>query len=236
MGAHRSPPVSRQRSRGLVAAAVLGVIAICAGVIIASSRLSADDVAQHGRPTTVDRSDGPSRPVDPGPTYRVTASAAVPAGSARPQRPTRITLPDGVSVSIEPVGTQPDGNLEAPADITVAGWWDSGSRIGDPFGAIVVAAHVDSRAQGLGPFSSLLSARAGDRIRLLSAQLRQDFKIARIQLVAKTDLAGLASAFSVQGRGRLVLITCAGPYEPSNGGYQNVVVITASPSGVPGRR
>ena len=71
-------------------------------------------------------------------------------------RPVALTLPSGTTMAIDATATGPDGALAIPADVNRAGWWDGGSRIGDPFGAVVVAAHVDSFTQGLGRFVELL--------------------------------------------------------------------------------
>ena len=57
---------------------------------------------------------------------------------------------------IDASATAADGELAIPTDVDRAGWWDGSSRIGDPFGGIVVAAHIDSFDQGLGRFAELL--------------------------------------------------------------------------------
>ena len=157
---------------------------------------------------------------------------AVPArrtGAARPERPTTSRLPDGTVVPIEPAGTAGDGSLAVPGDIRVAGWWRGGSRLGDPFGATLLAAHVDSFTQGLGPYASLLSARAGQRVVVSSAHLTQTFAVVSLRLVPRHALPLHRELFSARGARRLVLVTCAGPYDASRGGYQNLAVITASP-------
>jgi sortase (surface protein transpeptidase) len=100
----------------------------------------------------------------------------------------------------------------------------------------VIAAHVDSTIQGLGPFASLLSAHRGDRLTVNAAHLSQRFSVTRIALVTKTNRSAVAAQFSGLGRERLVLITCAGPFIPALGGYQNVAVITATPVGLTATR
>ena len=77
---------------------------------------------------------------------------------------------------------QPDPST-FPTNIKQAGWWDGGSKLGDPFGAIVVAAHVDSFTQGLGRFAELLSMKPGDLIRLDSAHLSDTYQVVRAGLV-----------------------------------------------------
>jgi hypothetical protein len=169
----------------------------------------------------------------------VTTLAALPArrtGAVRPERPVSTRLPSGRVVPVLPVGTRPDGELAVPQDIRVAGWWRGGSRIGDPFGSTLVAAHVDSFTQGLGPYAELLSVRPGQRIVVRSAHLRQAFSVTSLRLVPQGTLDRQGWIYAASGSRRLTLVTCAGPYVPSRGGYQNLAVVTASPVSVAVRR
>ncbi|NPC43561.1 class F sortase [Nocardioides sp. zg-1230] len=167
-------------------------------------------------------------------------SAAEPVAPARragsvvtPRRPTRATLPSGRDVRVTTAGTTGSGVLDVPDDVDVAGWWRGGSRIGDPFGSILVAAHVDSDAEGLGPFAELLTVREGARVRLEGDGLRQDFRIGSRRLVAQGSLVDDGWIFDASGDLRLALVTCAPPYDASRGGYQNLAVVTAVPLGPP---
>lgn len=152
---------------------------------------------------------------------------------ARAQPPSSLTLPSGHTVAIDAVGTTPDGLLDVPPDVAVAGWWDGGARLGDPFGSVLVAAHVDSRTQGLGPFAELLEVDPGARLRLESAGLRQSFEVRSRRLVPQGSLVDDSWLFDASGPVRLTLVTCAPPYVASRGGYQNLAVVTAVPLGRP---
>lgn len=136
-------------------------------------------------------------------------------------------------VSIEEVGTTPAGRLDVPDDIRLAGWWRGGSRLGDPFGSILVAGHVDSRIQGLGPFAELLTLRAGSTVQLASRDLSQTFRVRSRRLVPQGTLADDSWIFDASGAQRLTLVTCAPPYDADRGGYQNLAVVTAVPIGEP---
>jgi hypothetical protein len=176
----------------------------------------------------------------PGATGRRTPTPVAPARPAAsqvtPEGPRQIRLPDGTVLRVRAVGTRPDGELAVPDDVTVAGWWRGGARIGDPFGATLVAGHVDSRSQGLGPYAALLSARAGERVVLRGRNLRQDFTVRSLRLVPQAPLGRQRWIHSAGGGRRLVLVTCAPPYVRSRGGYQNLAVVTAAPTGPPVRR
>ena len=158
------------------------------------------------------------------------------AGAVTPEPPTSARLPSGVVVPIVPVATTTDGLLDVPDDVEWAGWWQGGSRLGDPFGSALVAAHVDSRTQGLGPYAELLEARAGQRVLLTSAHLQQTFVITSLELVAQGPLTDQQQMFAPSGPMRLTLVTCAPPYDASSGGYQNLAVVTAEPVSAPTRK
>ncbi len=169
-----------------------------------------------------------------GATTSTTAPARVPPARRAPsvlvaQPPVLTTLPSGQEVAVRSVGTTTDGLLDVPADVDQAGWWRGGSRLGDPFGSTLVAAHVDSRTQGLGPFAELLTVSRGARVRLASERLTQVFEVRSRQLVPQGSLVRETWLFDVSGERRLTLVTCAPPYDASRGGYQNLAVVTAVP-------
>jgi hypothetical protein len=151
------------------------------------------------------------------------------AGAVRAEVPDHSVLPGGEVVPIVPAGTAQDGSLAVPEDIRVAGWWRGGSRLGDPFGSTLLAAHVDSFTQGLGPYAGLLSATAGQHITVSSAHLRQTFAVVSLAVVPRGTLSQHPRIFSASGPRRLTLVTCAGPYDVARGGYQNLAVVTARP-------
>jgi hypothetical protein len=161
------------------------------------------------------------------------AQAATPARRALsvviPEAPTAVRLPSGRSVPVRPVSTAAGGRLGVPDDIRLGGWWRGGSRIGDPFGSTVIAAHVDSTTQGLGPFAELLSVRADQRITVSTAHLEQEFTVRSLRLIPSKKLEDESWVFSPAGERRLTLVTCAPPYDAARGGYQNLAVVTATP-------
>jgi hypothetical protein len=163
------------------------------------------------------------------------AAVASPAPGQQPaERPTAVRLPSGRVLPVDPISSRSDGVLAVPADIRRAGWWKGSSHIGDPFGSIVIAAHVDSFEQGVGPAAELLSARPGDPVLLTGPTRRQAYRVTSVRLVPRADLDADSVVFSAAGARRLVLITCGGPYDAARGGYRDNVVVVARPTG-PGR-
>lgn len=186
-------------------------------------------------------------PEDPAPVTSsaepaVTSGAVTPAtpgrqtGTVIPEVPRSATLPSGKVVPILPVATEPDGTLDVPGDITVAGWWRGGSRLGDPFGSTLLSAHVDSSTQGLGPYAELLSVEPGASVVVTSKNLSQAFTVTSLELIDKGTLSEHPEIFSPSGDRRLTLVTCAGPYLPTQGGYQRLAVVTADAVGQPTAR
>ena len=159
----------------------------------------------------------------------------VPCGTGAPSRPGG----GGASAGPPPerhhrpsgrgVHERPNGLLDVPGDIRTAGWWRGGARLGDPFGSTLIAAHIDSTTQGLGPYAELLRVRQGERIVVTSKHLEQRFAVASLRLVPRASLAGATDLFAPSGPRRLTMVTCAGPYDAARGGYQNLAVVTARP-------
>ncbi|MGZ4443927.1 MAG: class F sortase [Nocardioidaceae bacterium] len=164
-----------------------------------------------------------------------------PAGDARvgreapsqvhPQRPTTLRLPSGQVMPVDVSSTGSDGGFRLPIDIGHAGWWDGSARLGDPYGSVVLAAHVDSFTQGVGPFAELLSMHRGNVIGVGAGSLGQTFVVRSVRLVPRVALTSSSFAYSQRGGSRLVLITCGGPYDASQGGYRDNVVVVATPRG-----
>lgn len=204
-----------------VAATMLAALASCADVPRETPGTGAAP-----RPAPVETSTGASGPTPVTPARRARSVAQA-------QPPERLTLPSGRTVAISAVGTTPTGLLDVPADVAVAGWWEGGARLGDPFGSVLVAAHVDSRTQGTGPFAELLEVGRGTRLLLVSAGLRQSFEVRSRRLVPQGSLVDDSWLFDASGPSRLTLVTCAPPYVASRGGYQNLAVVTARPLGRP---
>lgn len=212
------------RTPALVMSACLAVAAAGCAVGDGSPSRTASAPAVSSSPSAT-----PSPSASTGPVAPARRAGSVVA----PRRPTRATLPSGRVVAVAAAGTTGSGVLDVPADVDVAGWWRGGSRLGDPFGSILVAAHVDSDVEGLGPFAELLTVRTGARLRLEADGLRQDFEVTSRRLVPQGSLVDDAWIYDAAGRLRLTLVTCAPPYEAARGGYQNLAVVTALPVGPP---
>ena len=142
--------------------------------------------------------------------------------------PTSVELPGHGSAPVVAERTV-DGTLQIPDDISSIGWWDGSAFAGDPFGATVLAGHIDSRAQGLGFFAALLVLGRGDRIRVRNGTHTLTYRVDSTQLIRKDALAADGQALSQNGDHRLVLITCSGQWHPEQRSYDSNLVVVASP-------
>jgi hypothetical protein len=230
---------ARRRSSRRVVAALVAVVAAAAVATWGLRLLGADPAPDDDVLDVTGRSS--ATPTSPTPTASASPSPASPARRAGvvAEAPTQVRLPSGTDVAVKAVSTTADGLLDVPDDIRTAGWWRGGSRLGDPFGSTLIAAHIDSRTQGLGPYVELLRVQRDARIVVRSKHLVQRFAVTSLRLVPRSTLADATDLFAPSGPRRLTMVTCAGPYDAARGGYQNLAVVTARPvSGAPreGRR
>jgi hypothetical protein len=143
--------------------------------------------------------------------------------------PTTVALPDGTTAPVVPVGLHPDGALVVPDDVRTVGWWTGGSRVGDPFGSVVVAGHVDSAARGIGVFAQLTRLEPGQVVVLSDRRSRARYRIESATLVPQARLAQDAGIFRVDGPPQLVLVTCGGAFDRERHRYQDNLVVIATP-------
>ncbi len=203
------------------------------------------------KPTTVD-SGGGGRATPPAPTELGTDHAVgttdtagspsgrgtrtVPteddgAGTVRPARfvPTRIWLGPDRSAPVVTVRTV-GGALVLPARVDHVGWWDGSAQAGDPFGSTVIAGHLDSPTGKPGFFTRLFAVRPGQIVTIAGNLRKARYRVSTLRSVPARALSTSADAFNQRTPHRLVLITCAGRFDPSTGRYDHNLVVTAIPA------
>lgn len=131
---------------------------------------------------------------------------------------------------VDPVGVEPDGGMEVPADVSRVGWYRYGPEPGASAGTAVLTAHIDDRTQGQGVFYDLDGLRAGDGIavEMADGSLRR-FTVDGTRQIPKVDLP-TGALFRRDGRPRLALITCGGTFDAAGRQYRDNIVVLASPS------
>jgi LPXTG-site transpeptidase (sortase) family protein len=165
-------------------------------------------------------------------------SSVAPARQGKPaasQRiefiPERLSLPGKASAEVLPAATV-DGVLKVPENVDHVGWWDGSARAGEPFGATVIAGHVDSATDGIGFFARLLRVKVGDTIALRGDSHQLKYRVTSVRKVAKQALATDGQALKQTGPHRLVLITCTGSFHRDRGGYDSNLVVVGKPLGL----
>ena len=156
------------------------------------------------------------------------AARYVAARTARGSKPTRVRLAS-VEIDAAVLGVGIDlsrGALGAPKSIRHAGWWKDGQAPGARSGTILIAGHVDSARDGAGAFFSLHKAQIGAKVEVRAASGRTfTYRVTSVRSYRKNALP--TSIYSGQGRPRLVLVTCGGPFNQATGHYRDNIVVTA---------
>lgn len=148
----------------------------------------------------------------------------------RTPRPVALRMPAlDLTVAVDVVGLDADGQVEVPYDVARAGWYRFSAKPGSATGSVVIVGHRDGVDQGAGAFIDLGRLRPGDRISVT----RSDDQVASYEVVARESFAKsqvpLRELFSRSGPERLTLITCGGPFDPRALEYTDNIVVTALP-------
>jgi hypothetical protein len=149
----------------------------------------------------------------------------VPDPSSPPVR--LVATAAGVDAPVIPVGVDPDRGLAVPTDPSVVGWWRDGAQPGSLAGSVVLAGHVDTRADGPGALFRLVSLRPRDEVVVGTPAGTVDYVVEAVRRYPKAGLP--AEAFATTGRPRLVLITCGGAFDGRTRHYSDNVVVYATP-------
>jgi hypothetical protein len=182
-------------------------------------------------------SENPSQSGPPGQAPMVPRFADVPVVDA-----TRIEVPDevppprrvsiaGVDIAmpVTATGVTSDGQMELPDDPRTIGWYRFGALPGDARGSAVLGGHVDSERYGTGPLARLASVQDGARITVTGADgQRIRYRVTSVERITKAALP-VDRLFDPDVPHRLVIVTCGGRYLPDAGGYEDNIVVIATP-------
>jgi sortase (surface protein transpeptidase) len=147
--------------------------------------------------------------------------------------PVRLAIPAiGVATRLQRLGRAGDGTIEVPHGPDkwdVAGWYEDGTRPGDP-GSAVILGHVDSRS-GPAVFYRLRELRPGDQVEVDRAGgSRVAFTVQRVEQYPKRRFP-TAEVYYPTLEPMLRLVTCGGAFDRSTGHYTDNVIVFASLGG-----
>jgi sortase (surface protein transpeptidase) len=160
---------------------------------------------------------------------RTTEVRNFPVGSWRRlplSAPVRLEIPAiGVSSSLVRLGLNPDGTMQVPGDLQVAGWFTGAPQPGQ-LGPAVIAGHVDSRT-GSAVFYRLRELHPGDEVRVV----RADHRVVRFRVDALASYPKQAlpdDAVYGATTPALRLITCSGSFDRSRRSHRDNLVVSAT--------
>jgi Sortase domain len=149
---------------------------------------------------------------------------------AAPVLPSRLRIARlGVDSAVVPVVVDPTGALGVPRDPHVIGWWADGAKPGAVRGTAILDGHVNY-AGVEGSLAHLERLRPGDPIELDGTAggkpVRLRFTVTGTRSYSKHALPA-AEVFDQRSVGRLVLVTCGGPFNASSGNYEDNILTYA---------
>lgn len=184
-----------------------------------------------------------------GPTAAPTTGASTAPPTPKPTpapisgHPVRVVIPSiGTDARVIPVGAAGPGGgaLSIPQSVNEVGWWNgvytssSGTvrekvpAPGQP-GVALLAGHVDSSVEGPGALYHLDRLKPGATVTVIVGHGKAThWKVTRIQTVLKSELP--AALFVNQGKPRLALVSCGGPFDSATGHYLDNIIAWGAPA------
>src|SRR4051794_17729928 len=141
--------------------------------------------------------------------------------------PLRLTIGAiDVDARVEPVAVT-DGQLGVPENGQVLGWWRDGAAPAASRGTVVLAGHVDTKADGPGALYRLETLEPGQVLSVATASGADSYRVVARQAYRKGRLP--ADIFSADGPARLAVITCGGAFDSATRTYAYNVVVYGVP-------
>ena len=156
----------------------------------------------------------------------VTKATLPPTRTAAEPKRLRIGALD-LDLPVVPVGVDRDGLMELPDTVREVGWYRFGTRPGADAGTAVLAGHVDTLREGLGPFARLGELDEGDELTVEIGGRPQPYVVRSVERVAKAEVP-LERMFRREGPATLAVITCGGSFSRRDG-YSDNLIVTAVP-------
>lgn len=160
------------------------------------------------------------------------ASASAPATNTAPAPlPVSVEIPAiGVHAPVIPLGLQPDGEIQVPADVQHVGWYRLGPAPGQ-IGPAVLLGHVDSAHSGPGVFFRLGALRNGDVITVARTDGSAVSFIVYAVREYQKDFFPTALVYGPTPDPEIRLITCGGAFDRHTGHYLSNIVVFARLAG-----
>ncbi|MGC4768638.1 class F sortase [Micromonospora sp. DT44] len=213
------------RNRGALAALAAGAAALTVATLVACNSQPAGNVG--AEEATALASPTPTAAV---PSVPVTVGDL--PGDAETVPPVWLVIPEiGVTATVNAVGINERTNeFEVPPSVDEIGWYRYGPGLEADAGSVVIAGHVDSARQGKGAFYRLRELDQGDMLTATGSDgAARRYRVVAREEYAKTKIP-LDRYFARDGKPRLTLITCGGPFDAKARRYRDNIVVTAVPA------
>jgi LPXTG-site transpeptidase (sortase) family protein len=220
----RDPLIRRHRLRGARARTVLAaLVGVLTGVAILAATVAAAGTVGFD-PRGAAAASGTWLAPPPAPPRTPAAGQAWPKAPSGP--PTWLRIPSiGVSASLQPLTTNPAGQLNPPSNFDDAGWYTGGTAPGD-IGPAIIAGHYDSRCCAA-VFYKLSQLKAGDIVEVDRGGQTLRFTVLRKDRYPKADFP-TSEVYKPTPDPELRLITCGGVFDKSARSYVDNVVVYAA--------
>ncbi|SCG69137.1 class F sortase [Micromonospora coxensis] len=216
------------RHRGALAAVAAGVAALTVAGVVACGSQPAEDVGAEEAAALA----GSATPTPAGTSSSVPVTAGELPTGEQSVPPVRLVIPSiDVTATVDPVGVNPrTDEFEVPPSVDRIGWYRYGPGLEATAGSVVIAGHVDSADQGKGAFFRLRELGRDDTVTVTGTDGRQRaYRVVARQEYDKSKIP-LERYFARDGKLRLTLITCGGPFDAKTRSYRDNIVVTAVPA------
>ena len=148
--------------------------------------------------------------------------------TAGPNEPSYISLPSiGASGYIQKVGVDQYGQMAAPTNVHVAGWYVN-SLLPGQAGLSIIDGHVDSYYHNQGIFGKLSQLKTGDVFTVMFGNgSKKSFEVKSAQLVAANNVPSVLFAHDPAIPNQLNLITCGGDYDGVSHTYDKRTIVVS---------
>lgn len=139
--------------------------------------------------------------------------------------PVRFILPKiGVDAPVEAVGTDINGAMALPLELTKVGWYMEGAKPGQK-GNVVIAGHLDSAIGENAIFYNLGNLEPGDNMSVLAADGAHYTFIVTAKVVYPYDEVPIDMVFGKNDGRHLNLVTCTGFWNTMVQSYSHRMII-----------
>jgi len=157
---------------------------------------------------------------------KVPPTASTYTSAAAPNEPSYISLPTiGAKGYMQKVGVDQYGQMAAPTNVHLAGWYVN-SLLPGQAGLSIIDGHIDGSLHNQGIFGQLSKLKVGDVFTITFGNgSSKSFAVKSLQSVVANDVPSVLFAHDPAISSQLNLITCSGNYDGVSHTYDKRTVV-----------